>query len=69
MKWRLAGGPKITRLKLRLAGVPMMARFQWHLDPLTPHQIKKKHFRVGTPLTILSGSAHEFAADEIFPRL
>ena len=34
----------------------MMARFQWLLDSLAPHQLK--NVRVGPPLTKLSGSAH-----------
>ena len=31
-----------TPFKWRFAGVPMMARLKWHLDPLTSQQKKKK---------------------------
>ena len=41
----------------RFAGVPMMAYFQWYLDPLSPHQ-QINVARVGPPLTKFSGSAH-----------
>ena len=56
-----------TPLKWRFASGPMMARFNWYLDPLSPHQIKKKErkeeknvVRIEPPVTRteLSGSAH-----------
>ena len=41
-----------------------MARLQWYLDPLSPHQLKKQTKKQRclswTPLTKLSGSAHEY---------
>ena len=36
-----------TPFQWRFAGVPMMARFYWYLDPPSPHKLKK-----------LSGSVH-----------
>ena len=37
-----------TPLIWRFAGWPMMARLQWYLDPLSPHQLKKNH-QIWTP--------------------
>ena len=43
----------------------MMTRFWWYLDPLSPHRQKNtKNFRVGPPLTKLSGSVHEREEDK-----
>ena len=42
------------KAKWRLAGRPMMARFKWYLDPLSPHQQNKSWI----PHTEPSGSAH-----------
>ena len=52
-------------------GGPMMARFEWYLDPLSSHQLKKqqqKNFRAGPPLTKLSGSAHDVISNHIINR-
>ena len=44
----------------------MMVHLVWYLDPLCPHQLKKKHVKFGPPLTKLSGSAHErLSVDEV----
>ena len=47
-----------TRFKWLIVGGPMMAHLWWHLDPLSPLQLKKKVFRVGHPLIKLSESVH-----------
>ena len=48
-----------TPFKWRFARVPMMAHLVWYLDPLSPHQLKKKDVvKFGPTLTNLSGSAH-----------
>ena len=36
----------------------MMAQLKLYLDPLSPHQLKKKKIKFGPPLTKLSGSTH-----------
>ena len=45
-------------LKLCFAGGQMMARLWWYLDYLISLKKKKKHVKVGPPLTKLSGSVH-----------
>ena len=49
-----------TPLKWRLAGGPLMARLKWYLDPSSPHQTKKntKIVKIGPLLTKLPRSAH-----------
>ena len=48
-----------TPFKWRFAGGQMVARLWWYLDPLSFHQLKKKNvFKVGSPLTKLSGYVH-----------
>ena len=45
-----------SETKWRFAGGPIMARFLWYLDPLSPHQgkkvikkVKRKRKKVGPP--------------------
>ena len=50
------------RFTWRFPGGPMMARFEWYLDPPSPHQLKKNNKQNKTsklnPHTKLSGSTH-----------
>ena len=52
-----------TPFKWRFGGGPMMGRLWWHLDPSSPHQLKKQQqknvVKVWPPLAKLSGSAHD----------
>ena len=49
-----------TPFKWHFADGPMLASLWWYLNPLSSHQLKKKHIvKAGPPLTKLSGSAHE----------
>ena len=44
--------------KLHLNSILMIAYLKWHLDPHSPHQLKKKKGRNWAPITKLAGSAH-----------
>ena len=67
--WAIIGPPAKRHLNgvLRFAGGPVMANLLRYLDPLSPHQLKRKNkkekqkkipYQIWTPLTYLSGSAH-----------
>ena len=47
-----------TPFKWHFAGRLLMACYYWYLHPSSPHQTKKKHVKIGPPLTKLSGSTH-----------
>ena len=52
-----------SALKWSFSGGPIFARFQWYLDPLSPHQLKniknkQKKRQSWSPLTTFSGSVH-----------
>ena len=47
-----------TPFRWHFAGGPMIAHLKCYLDPLSPHQLKKKLSNLDHPLTKPSGSAH-----------
>ena len=51
-----------TPFKWRFPGGPMMARFKWYFDHLSPHQLKNI-VKVRPPLTKVSGSAHDWGVN------
>ena len=46
--------------KWRFTGGPTMARLKWYFDHLSSHQLKEKRCQSLTPLTKVSGSAHDW---------
>ena len=55
-------GPSLARqqtpFKWHFVCLQFVARLKCYLDPLSPHQLRNKNFRVGPPLTKLPGSVH-----------
>ena len=61
----LSSARQRNAFKWRFAGVQMMARLYWHLDP-SPHKLRRRKnvVKVGPTMTKLSGSTHEQNAVE-----